>query len=47
MEHNPMELALDFTLAQKDPIFPLEGYAQLPTKTFLSHGRQHVDSHCP
>ena len=28
MEHNPVELAMEFTLPQKDPILPLEGYAQ-------------------
>ena len=28
MEHNPVELDMDFTLPQKDPISPLEGYAQ-------------------
>ena len=31
MEQNPVELAMDFTLPQKNPNFPLEGYAQLIT----------------
>ena len=28
MEHNPVELAMDLNLPQKDLTFPLEGYAQ-------------------
>ena len=48
MEQNHMELAMDFTLPQKIQVFLFKAMRnQLPTNTFLSFGRQHVDSHCP
>ena len=43
-----MELDLGITMPKKDPNFLLESYAnQLPTKQFLTFGRNHLDNHCP